>query len=108
MVFSGPLWQNTDRVSLCSLFGADWMMRGLATMGLMVESSRKVYATVRVLLLPDVGVRQEGEALMDLKTASWRTSTANYRSKLVMVPTRLVNLTSCGKCWWATSLARQS
>ena len=80
----------------------------LATMRFMVEASRKVHATVGLLSLPEVGVHHAGKALMDLKTASWRTSTANYRSKLVMVPTRLVNLTSCGKCWWATSLARQS
>ena len=47
-----------------------------------------------VLLLPDVGVRQTGEATMDLKTASWRTSDKNSKSELVMVPPRLVNLTN--------------
>ena len=64
-------------------------------MGLMVEASRKVYTTVGVLSLPDVGVRHVREALMDLKTALWRTINANYRYNLVMVPPRLVKLTSC-------------
>ena len=62
------------------------MLRRLTTSGLMVEDSRKVYATVGVLLLPDIGVHQAGEALMDLKTDSWRTSATDSRSELLMVP----------------------
>ena len=59
----------------------------------MVEASRKVNTTVGLLSLPEVGVRQAGEALMDLKTVSWRTSATNSRSELVMVPSGLVKLT---------------
>ena len=71
------------------------MLRSLFMTGLMVEALQKVYENVGVLLLPDVGVHQAGEALMDLKTASWRTSNTNSRSELVMVPPGLVKLTSC-------------
>ena len=45
------------------------MLRRQAMMGLMVEAWLKIHATFGVLLLPDVGVCQTGEALMDLKTA---------------------------------------
>ena len=69
-------------------------MRRLTTTGLMVAASWKVHTTVGVLSLPEVGVFQAGEALMELKTASWRTSAANSRSKLVMVPSGLVKMTS--------------
>ena len=95
MVFSGMGWQNTDRGGLCSLLWADRMLRSSAMTELMLEASWKVHATVGVLLIPDGGVSQAGEALMDLKTASWRTSATNSRSELVMVPPVLVNLTSC-------------
>ena len=60
----------------------------------MLEDSWKVHATVGVLLLPDVGVRHSGEAFMELKTDLWRTSAANSRSKLAMVPPKLENLTN--------------
>ena len=70
------------------------MPRRSDTAGLMVESSRKFHTTVGVLSLPDAGVHHAGEVLMELKTISWRTSIANYRSELVMVPPRLVKLTS--------------
>ena len=70
------------------------MLIRLATTGLMVEASQNAQKTVWVLLLPEVGVRHAGEVLMDLKTATWRTSAANSRSELVMVPPGLVNLTS--------------
>ena len=76
MGFSGPGGYNTDGVSLCSLLWVDRVLRRLAITGMVVEALRKVHATVGVLLLPDVGVRQEGESLMYLKTASWRTSAA--------------------------------
>ena len=62
---------------------------------LMVEELRKVRADFGVLQLPDVGVRHVRETLMELMTVSWRTSFANSRSELVMVPPGLVKLTSC-------------
>ena len=62
--------------------------------GLMVEASRKFHTTDGVLLLSEVGVRHAEEALMELKTASWRTSAANSRSELAIVPPGLVELTS--------------
>ena len=68
-------------------------MRRSTTTELMVEALRKVQPTVGLLSLPDVGVIHDRKALVELKIASWRTSAANYRSKLVMVPPRLVNLT---------------
>ena len=74
---------------------ADRMLRRLAKMWLMVEDSWKVHATVKVLLLPAVGVQKSGELHMELKTDSWSTSTANYRSESVMVMTGLMKLTSC-------------
>ena len=63
--------------------------------GLMVEASRKFHATFGVLFLPDVGVRHAGDALIELKASSWRTSAANSSSELVMVPPGLAKLTSC-------------
>ena len=83
-----------DGVRLCSLLWSDRILRRSATTGLMVEASRKVHVTIGLLFLPDVGVRYSGEALIELKTASWRTSTANSRSELVMVPSVFVKLTS--------------
>ena len=74
------------------LLWLEWMLRRSATTVMMVEASQKFHATVWVLFLPKVGVRQTGEALMELNTASWRTSTANSGSKLVMAPSGLVNL----------------
>ena len=71
------------------------MLRRSATKGLMVEASQKIHATVEVLFLRDVGVHHADEALMKLKTAPWRTRASNSRSELMMVPPRLVNLTSC-------------
>ena len=71
------------------------MMRRLYTTVLMVEELRKVRADFGVLQLPDVGVRHVRETLMELMTVSWRTSFANSRSELVMVPPGLVNLNSC-------------
>ena len=70
------------------------MLRSSTTTGLMVEALRKVHTTVGVLSLPEVGVRQKGEAMMELKTASWRTIAAKSRSELVMAPSVLVKLTS--------------
>ena len=69
------------------------MLRRLDTTGSMVEASRKVHTTMGVFLLPELGVHQAGEALMELKTASWSTSAANSRSGLVMAPLGLVKLT---------------
>ena len=66
-----------------------------STTGLMVEALRKVHEDFGVLPLPDVGFCHARETLMELKNASWRTSVANSRSKLVIVPPGLVNLTSC-------------
>ena len=82
------------------------MLRRSATTGLMVEALQKVYTTVGVLSLPEVGFHQAVEALMELKKASWRTSAANSRSKSVMAPSGLVNMTSS---WLMLSdhLARQ-
>ena len=60
----------------------------------MVEASRKVYVIVCVLSLLDAGVRHSGEALIDLKTDSRKTSATNSRSELVMVPSGFVKLTS--------------
>ena len=71
------------------------MLRRSATTRFMLDFLRKVHATVRVLSIPDVGVCHAGEALTELKTASWRTSAANSRSNLVMVTPELVKLTSC-------------
>ena len=70
------------------------MLRRLDTTGLVVEVSRKFHTTVGFLSLPKVGVRQAEEALVELKTASWRTSAANSRSELVMAPSGLVKPTS--------------
>ena len=70
------------------------MLRRSATTGLVVEASWNFHATVGVLSLPKVCVRQAGEALMELKMASWRTSTTNLRSELVMLPSGLVNINS--------------
>ena len=84
------------------------MLRRSVTTGLMVEASSKVHTTSGVISLPDIVVRHYGEALMELKTTSWRTRVTNYRSKLVMVSTRLVKLTSCQTISaGATSLVRQ-
>ena len=68
-------------------------MRRLDTTGLMVDASRKVHANIGVLSFTKVDVYQAGEALTEMKTASWKTSAANLRSKLVMVPSGLVKLT---------------
>ena len=62
-------------------------------MGLMVDASQNIHTNFGVLLLPDIGVHHSGEELTELKTASWSTSAANSRSKLVMVTPGLVNLT---------------
>ena len=80
MVFVSLGWQNRDGISLWSLLWEDWMPRRLEKIGLMVEASHKVHTTVGMLSLPDVGVRHAGEAIMEMKTASWRTSAANSRS----------------------------
>ena len=69
-------------------------MRRSSTTGLKVEALQKVHTTVEMFLLTNVGVCQAGEELMDPKTASWRTSAANSRSELVMLPPGLVNMTS--------------
>ena len=61
----------------------------------MVEALRKVHEDFGVLPLPNVGFCHARETLMELKNASWRTSVANSRSELVIVPPGLVNLTSC-------------
>ena len=74
-------------------------MRRLATAGLMVEALRKVHTTAGVLSLTEVGVHQAGEAPMELKMASWRTSATNPRYELVMVPSGLVKLNS----YWVMS-----
>ena len=70
MVFSGLVWYNMDRVSLCSLLWTERILRRSDTTGLMVEASLKFHATFGVLLLPHVGFCHAGEALMELKTAS--------------------------------------
>ena len=80
---------------MCSLLWAEQILRRSATTELVVEASQKVHKTVGVLSLPVVGVLHVREALMDIKTASWRTSAVNYRSELVMVPPVLMKLTSC-------------
>ena len=61
----------------------------------MVEALRKFHEDFDVLPLPDVGFCHTRETLMELKNDSWRTSVANSRSELVIVPPGLVNLTSC-------------
>ena len=73
---------------------AERMLRRSAKTELVVEASRKVHTTIGLLSLPEVGVCQAVEALMDLKMASWRNSAANSRFNLVMVPSGLVNLTN--------------
>ena len=70
MVFVSLGWQNRDGISLWSLLWEDWMLRRLATTGLMVEALQKVHTTVGVLSLPGVGVCHAGEAPMDPETVS--------------------------------------
>ena len=64
----------------------------LDTTGLMVEALQKVHANLGALSLPKVGVCSAGEALLEMKTASWRTNATNSKSELVMVPSVLVKL----------------
>ena len=59
-----------DGVSMCNLLWSKRRLRRSATMGLMVEASRKVHTTVGVLSLPDVGVYHAKKVLMELRTAS--------------------------------------
>ena len=85
MVSIGPWWYNTDRVSTFNLLWEERMLIKMAMAGLMVEASLKFHTTVWVLSLPDVGVRHSEEALVELKTALWKTRAANSRSKFVML-----------------------
>ena len=70
------------------------MLRSLSTTELMVEASRKIHEIVGVLSLLDVGIHHAGNSMMELKNASLRTSAASSGSKLVMVPSGLMKLTS--------------
>ena len=44
------------------------MLRKSATTVLIIEATRKVHANVGVLSLPELGVRQSVEALMEINT----------------------------------------
>ena len=55
---------------------------------------QKFHANVGVLSLTGVDVCRALEAMVELKTASCRTSASNSRSELVIAPSGLVKLTS--------------
>ena len=58
----------------------------LGTTGLIVAASLKVHATVGVLSLLVSGAHHAEDLHISGKVASWRTSTANSISELVILP----------------------